>query len=213
HTSTTPNSYQDMHVDDPLGAAPMDNAASSSESSTASQNNSNYNAADYDLVDSVWKLNDIKIEYHPKTKIPSRIYWFADYGQDCNTTPASAFASDPWLPGFDNCLDFEFAELVLECTINRKQIDRLIGIAHCVANDPLQFLFTKYDDLKNAWDIAGKSHPPVVAVPYKKEDCVVELYTRNIWKLAVQQAQDPILALYFYWKATHNYKWDGLDWV
>ncbi|PSR71516.1 hypothetical protein PHLCEN_2v12599 [Hermanssonia centrifuga] len=155
-TTDQPNSH--MYTDDPLG---VDKPAGPSESTTSSWTDNNPNTADNDNpVDSVRQLDNIKIEYHPKARIPTKIYRFADYGRDCNTAPATTFANDPWLPGFNNRLDFEFAELTLECAMNQKQIDKLLGIVRRIANDPSQFSFNKYDDIKGAWDIAGEVHPP-----------------------------------------------------
>ncbi len=143
---------------------PFESAACPDEFAASLWTDGNPNTVDDDLVDSVREPDDMKVEYHPKTKIPAKIYRFGDYGRDRNVPPASAFDSDPWHPGFDSRLNFEFAELILECAMNKKQIDRLLSIVRCIADDPSQFSFTKYQDIKDAWDIAGQAHPLVCMV-------------------------------------------------
>ncbi|PSR75416.1 hypothetical protein PHLCEN_2v9131, partial [Hermanssonia centrifuga] len=162
NTSDLPDSIGVDNTAGPSNSAggPFESAARPDEFAASPWTDGNPNTVDDDLVDSVREPDDIKVEYHPKTKIPAKIYRFGDYGRDRNVPPASAFDSDPWHPGFDSRLNFEFAELILECAMNKKQIDRLLSIVRCIADDPSQFSFTKYQDIKDAWDIAGQAHPP-----------------------------------------------------
>ncbi|PSR77506.1 hypothetical protein PHLCEN_2v7846 [Hermanssonia centrifuga] len=162
-------------------------------------------------------LDDIRVEYHPKAKVPPKVFSFEDYGREQDKPPARAFVKDPWLPAFETRLNFEFAELTLECGMNKHQIESLLRIVHHISDDPSQFTYKTYEDLKGSWDVVGEMHPPFekhsINVPYKNKDSIVDVHIRDVWKLVLQQVRDPLLAPHFNWDATRVSKWNGQQWV
>ncbi|KAG1785489.1 uncharacterized protein HD556DRAFT_1314195 [Suillus plorans] len=56
-------------------------------------------------------IDDIKVEYHPNSGRPTKVYHFKDYGRSPGAPPAAPEADPmPWQP-FRTCIDFEVAEL------------------------------------------------------------------------------------------------------
>lgn len=100
--------------------------------------------------------DDIRTEYHPKSARPPTIDPFHLYG---HAAPAQACLSDsnderkPWSP-FRERLDYEIAELLLEATLNEKQIAKFLTFFHrCRAGEP--FTIMNYQDYHSTWELAS----------------------------------------------------------
>lgn len=96
--------------------------------------------------------------YHPHSGIPPRIDHFEDYGHDeaCQSVLVDC---DP-TSRFGSRTEFNFAELVLQASLNRQQIDRLLDVVDEIRNGA-PFTFRKHSDIEKAWDIASRWHAPV----------------------------------------------------
>ncbi|KAJ7707650.1 hypothetical protein B0H17DRAFT_1033442 [Mycena rosella] len=159
------------------------------------------------------KLNDIKSEFHPHSRLPSKQQSLDEYLRSelsrCRGPPNE---EQPWIP-FRTRLDFEVSEFAQENMLNKKAIDKLITlIRQCVAN-PEGFTITNHADMNKQWEGASKKCTEFkkyeVAVKYKGVDQKFEMHARPLWNWALDLIQDPRLAPFFVWDAERKYKYDG----
>ncbi|KAF8066566.1 hypothetical protein FPV67DRAFT_1196119 [Lyophyllum atratum] len=156
-------------------------------------------------------LNDIKTEYHPSSRIPTKIESFVDYNTSRVPDPIPP-EDKPWEP-FRSRLDFEVSELALEAALSRKQIDRLIGIIHCAmeGNESNKFTIGSSGEMKDMWEAASVLRTRFVkeniTVPYKDEDRVFEVQFRDPWDWALEIVRSPTLAPRIHWDAVRLFKW------
>lgn len=97
--------------------------------------------------------------YHPHSGLPPTIEHFEDYGRDEDAIRTILVDRDP-TSKFGSLAEFEFAELVLQASLNRKTIDRLLTIVLAI-RDGAEFSFRKHTDIEAAWDTASRWHAPV----------------------------------------------------
>ncbi|KAI6027992.1 hypothetical protein BKA83DRAFT_4462562 [Pisolithus microcarpus] len=163
-------------------------------------------------------VDNILIEYHPSAgrlseKIPFIEFVWGHrpkaYKPDTST--------DPWYP-FRSCLDFEFAELVLEATLSKEQINhflKLIKSARC-GSDP--FTLNEYSDLRSTWQAA--SH---CTMAFKKEIVCIDgidgephefpMYYRPLMDWATDLLKHPGIGPHFVFDAVCLFKFDGSTFV
>lgn len=108
------------------------------------------------------ELDDIRTEYHPHTKLPSKIVHFDDYreytSQRRRPTPRNPLK--PWTP-FKTRAEFEFAEFALDAALNKRQVNSLIGLFHrCIAGED-KFELKDHAELMHMWDLASVLHARV----------------------------------------------------
>lgn len=101
--------------------------------------------------------DDIKIEYHPHTQKPPLILKFnarkivkEPLDAADNLPPAAPVEAEPWAP-FDIRLDFEFAELMLDCLMNERQKKTLINLLKKLKKKPDEFTIQSFDHLDKIW--------------------------------------------------------------
>ena len=99
-------------------------------------------------------------EYHPSSHIPRRVQPFEEYGQDDNESPDTPVSNSPWEP-FQNRADFEFAEIALNSSLKRDQIDSLIKLINAVASGSMKFSLTSEAQLREVWTAASSQLTPV----------------------------------------------------
>ncbi|KAG1850125.1 hypothetical protein F4604DRAFT_1934564 [Suillus subluteus] len=73
------------------------------------------------------QLDDIKVDYHPHSQIPSTIHHFADFSCTRPMEASVPWSHTPWEP-FWTQLDFEVAEIALEAALNTDQTNRLLSL-------------------------------------------------------------------------------------
>ena len=98
------------------------------------------------------QLDDIKVEYHPKSGRPDKHFRFHEYTDARSPTPIVP-NQEPWKP-FRTRVDFELAELMLETRMNTKQSASLLSLIYCYIKDPESFTITNVRDLQKTWDHA-----------------------------------------------------------
>lgn len=98
------------------------------------------------------QLDDIKIEYHPKSGMREKVFRFHDY-TDARPAPSHPPDPEPWKP-FRTRLDFEIADLLLDTRMNKKQSSRLLSLIHRCIKDPQSFTLSDSDDLDKVWSHA-----------------------------------------------------------
>jgi hypothetical protein len=115
--------------------------------------------ADPDEAGESYKDGDIHIDYHPNSGQASRVFSSKEYKADmdgrsqCATMPPPE--ENPWLP-FSSREDFEFAEVVHDAKLNKKQIKKLIDIIHRCKKNPEAFTLRDTDELQTSLDDTSK---------------------------------------------------------
>ena len=101
------------------------------------------------------QLDDIKIEYHPRSGRPTQLFQFNEY---MNQLPESNIDippdPEPWTP-FRSRLDFELAELILDTHMNKNQTNALIALIHQCISEPQSFTLKNESDLSKIWQNAA----------------------------------------------------------
>ena len=97
--------------------------------------------------------------YHPNAKIEPTVEHFDQYGRNEDPEDPNVVDLDP-TSEFGSRVEFEFAELVLEAALNRKQITRLLNIVNKI-KDGAEFRFSKHTDIESAWKRASARYTPV----------------------------------------------------
>ena len=96
------------------------------------------------------QLDDIKIEYHPKSGEQEKVFRFHEYTDSC-PAPSVPPNKEPWKP-FRTRLDFEVAELLLDARMNKKHTSRLLALIHHSIEDPKSLtLLGSCTGLKELW--------------------------------------------------------------
>jgi hypothetical protein len=100
---------------------------------------------------------DIEIVYHPHSEKDTLILSPEEFKEGLNprSEPAGPLDGEPWRP-FSSRVDFDFAELVHNAKLNRKQIEGLIKIIQQCKDEPGLFTFNGYNDLKKVLDSTEK---------------------------------------------------------
>lgn len=77
------------------------------------------------------QLNDIKVEYHPRSGRQPQFFSFDEYKSNFQDLDSVDIPVDPepWKP-FRSRLDFELAELILDTHMNKNQTNELISLIH-----------------------------------------------------------------------------------
>lgn len=111
------------------------------------------------------ELDDIKVEYHPKSGIPTKVQAFGDFKrQPAHYSSWSAPDPDtrPWRP-FKSRLEFDVAEIALKAALNNEQTDRLLDICCRCAQKSEKFTFHNHKDVRAKWDAASQRLTGVVS--------------------------------------------------
>ncbi|KAI0777095.1 hypothetical protein BC629DRAFT_1736243 [Irpex lacteus] len=144
-------------------------------------------------------IDDIRVEYHPKSIHKTVIYPFDEYRQQRPTSGFAATMEEPWTP-FETREDFELAEIIHEARMSHALTERLLKLIN-----------------KRAWEHAAQFYPTfsvsTVAAEYKGVKEEFQFQHRPLWGWIEGQVQDPKLVPYFHWDAQRLYKYDGTRWV
>ena len=102
--------------------------------------------------------DDIKVEYHPRSNRHTEVFAFEDYHHNQPSAESESAPCDrePWRP-FRSRTDFEFAELILEATLNKEQTDMLLKLVCNVQQQPDSFTLTTHAELMEMWEQASKA--------------------------------------------------------
>lgn len=95
------------------------------------------------------------MEYHPKSKKApkTKYHRFEEYDNSVPETVDESLDEAPWKP-FESQLDFELAEIMLDCHMNAREKQRLISWVRRCLKDPDSFTIEKVADLDRAWENA-----------------------------------------------------------
>ena len=105
---------------------------------------------------------EVRIEFHPNSRrspivlSPDKFKRWSSGDGD----PAPPCVEEPWLP-FRSREDFEFAQLVHNAALNKKQVDCLVKLIKRCERNPGTFTFEGVQDVDNSWEDASKLLTPV----------------------------------------------------
>ncbi|KAG2751664.1 hypothetical protein P692DRAFT_201838757 [Suillus brevipes Sb2] len=143
-----------------------------------------------------FKLDDIKVEHHPGSGIPTKVFAFNDFTQP---------DAQPWRP-FRSRLEFDVAEIALEAALNNEQTDRLLDICRRCAQKSEKLTFKNHKDVRAKWDAFTKD---VISIPFADKSWDFDVYYRDLWEWATDLLRDPHLFPYFHFDAQHLSKFNG----
>ncbi|EDR03929.1 uncharacterized protein LACBIDRAFT_306616 [Laccaria bicolor S238N-H82] len=163
-----------------------------------------------DSIERPPQLDDIKVEYHPRSGHPSQLFQFHEY---MNQLPGSKNVDippdlEPWKP-FRSWLDFELAELILDTHMNKNQTNALITLIHQCISEPQSFMLKNESDLSKIWQNAAiratAFEKTTIKVEYGDEEKPFDVWTCPLWDWAQELLHDPHLAKEFHWDAEWHY--------
>jgi hypothetical protein len=95
-------------------------------------------------------VNDIKVEYHPNSGIPTSVEHLHEYRQR-RLGERQQLPDQPWKP-FRTRGDFEFAEIALDAALNKAQTNALISLIHHCISVPTSFTLSNHAELCQLWE-------------------------------------------------------------
>ncbi|KAG2047497.1 hypothetical protein BDR06DRAFT_1013796 [Suillus hirtellus] len=176
---------------------------------------------DGDLEYCEFQVDDIKVEHHPNSRIPTKVHAFGDF--KCHPAHYSSWSApepdaQPWRP-FKSRLEFDITEIALEAALNNAQTDRLLNICCCCAQQSEKFTFQNYKDVRAKWDAASQCvtgvvsllafTKDVVSIPFADASWDFDVYYRDLWEWATNLLHDPYLFPHFHFDAQHLSKFNG----
>ena len=102
--------------------------------------------------------SNFKTEYHPRSKRPTLLQTADEFRIYKTSSPPPDPA--PWRP-FRCEGDFEFTEIVLDTSLNKRHIDALLDLISRVAQGQTQVTFKNEDELRKVCDVATEELTPV----------------------------------------------------
>ncbi|KAF8896734.1 hypothetical protein CPB84DRAFT_1681981 [Gymnopilus junonius] len=163
------------------------------------------------------QIDDIKVEYHPKSHRPTKFYHLDDYAaQEGRPAEEPVADQEPWKP-FRTRLDFEIAELMLDSHLNVGQSSVLLSLIRKAIAQPADFTLSSTDELEKFWTAAretrgtGFEHKSV-KVDYKAEEIEFQVSTRPIWSWIEDIVDNGNIVPLFKWDAERRYRYNGSKW-
>ncbi|OSD08233.1 hypothetical protein PYCCODRAFT_1357246 [Trametes coccinea BRFM310] len=190
-------------------SSPSSSSSSSASSSSSSASSSEAGSAQSDQTD--FEPDTIKIEYHPHSGIGVRTVPFEEFQRYYAPQADPPLERQPWFP-YRSRTDFEFAKFVLDASLSRKEVDRLLKLIHCVREGKDQLSFHSYTDIQKGWAAASTKLTPftkhIIDVPYKNEMRSYPLWTRDVWEYLKDILRNPYLVSRMDWNAHRLYRFD-----
>ncbi|KAG1735756.1 hypothetical protein EDB19DRAFT_1896182 [Suillus lakei] len=162
------------------------------------------------------QLDDIQVEHHPHSQLPSTIHHFTEFSHSRPTEEHTPCNNSPWEP-FRIRLDFEVAEIVLEAAMTKDQTNRLFNLFHRSASGNDSFTLHNHDKVHSLWDLASQCYTrfqhDTVSVPFEKEVHKFNMHYRPLWDWALDLLRDQHLAPHFVFDAQCLSKFNGEQFV
>ncbi|KAI0374197.1 hypothetical protein BV20DRAFT_1041702 [Pilatotrama ljubarskyi] len=152
---------------------------------------------------------------HPHSGKSPTIQHLVDFTRETPKPDPSHLSHKPWEPAFQSLLDFEFADFVLEASLNEGEANKLLRLVRRIAESPAELTFDTYKDIKKAWKVASHITPAYqthnIQKQYGKEPepRTYVFHYRPLFEWALSLLRDPLLANKFAWDAVRHYKFDG----
>jgi hypothetical protein len=107
--------------------------------------------------------DDIRIEYHPKSKKATETFRFEDYDSHIRKNLDNPIDTEPWKP-FRSRLDYEVTSLIHDTHMNNSQTKTLLELIQLCIQDPGSFTINGATDLAKIWDAARNSRASGVSI-------------------------------------------------
>ncbi|KAF8887634.1 hypothetical protein CPB84DRAFT_1749688 [Gymnopilus junonius] len=163
------------------------------------------------------QIDDIKVEYHPKSHHPTKFYHLDDYAaQEGQPAEEPVADQEPWKP-FRTHLDFEIAELMLDSHLNVGQSSVLLSLIRKAIAQLADFTLSSTDELEKFWTAAretwgtGFEHKSV-KVDYKAKEIEFQVSTHPIWSWIEDIIDNGNIVPLFKWDAERCYRYNGSKW-
>ncbi|ESK82060.1 hypothetical protein Moror_13415 [Moniliophthora roreri MCA 2997] len=141
-------------------------------------------------------VDDIRTNFHPASGHPMEQKAFEDFGVEEAEDPVP-YDSIPWHP-LPMQFDFEVANLVLLCSINKEQTNKFLKLLEQSYQEAHTHL-ENYDQVQKMWDATAdrktRFKQSEVSVPYKNEIQMFDVYYHPLWDWIVETIKDLHLAL------------------
>ncbi|KAG2074144.1 hypothetical protein BDR04DRAFT_1126829 [Suillus decipiens] len=131
------------------------------------------------------QLDDIKVDYHPHSQIPSTIHHFAEFSHTCPTGAS-------------------VTEISLEAALTAEQKNRLLSLIHCSA---FQELWSTASQCFTPFQV------DIVSVPYKNKVHKFDMPYHPLLEWALDMLQDQCLVPHFVFDAQCLYKFNDTHFV
>ncbi|KAG1814111.1 hypothetical protein EV424DRAFT_1348837 [Suillus variegatus] len=158
------------------------------------------------------ELDDIKVEHHPHSQIPSTVHRFSEFSRSCPTEDYVPRNDSPWEP-FRTRLDFEVAEIALEAAMTKDQTNRLLNLIHRSASGNDTFTLQNHDEVRSLWDLASQRYTKfqndTVSVPLGNEVREFDMHYCPLWDWVLDLLRDKRLAPHFVFDAQRLSKFNG----
>ncbi|OJA20946.1 hypothetical protein AZE42_03510 [Rhizopogon vesiculosus] len=162
------------------------------------------------------QLDDIKVEYHPHSRIPSTIQLFSDFSRCRPTEDTMPHSASPWEP-FRTRLDFEVAEIALAAAMTKDQTNRLFELMRRAASAKEDFTLQSHDEVRTLWKMVSERFTPFetskISVPHQGKAHEYKMYSRCLWNWALDLMRDSQFAPHFVFDAQRLYKFNGAHFV
>jgi hypothetical protein len=122
------------------------------------------------------ELDDIKVEYHSHSQIPSTIHAFSDFSRHRPTEDSVPRNTTPWEP-FRTRLDFEVAEIALAAAMPKDLTNRFLDVVRRVANAKEDFTLQNHDEIRSLWEMASARFTPVSHSDVHKASMCHQVYS------------------------------------
>ncbi|KAG1837830.1 hypothetical protein F4604DRAFT_1601105 [Suillus subluteus] len=162
------------------------------------------------------QLDDIKVEYHPHSRIPLTVHPFSEFTRHRPTEDTVPRSASPWEP-FCTRLDFEVAEIALAATMTKDQTNRLFELVRRAASAKEDFTLQSHDEVRTLWKMASERFTPfetsAISVSHQGEAHEYKMHSRCLWSWALDLMRDSRFAPHFTFDAQRLYKFNGARFV
>jgi len=108
---------------------------------------------------SVERPKEFKTEFHPRSRRPDLLQRFEEFGVT-RCAPEVPADEEPWRP-FQSRGDFEFAEIAVDASLSKTQINALLDLISRVKMGQTELTLKNENDLRRAYDNVAKELTPV----------------------------------------------------
>ncbi|KAF9024771.1 hypothetical protein BDP27DRAFT_1248625 [Rhodocollybia butyracea] len=161
------------------------------------------------------KIDDIRVDFHPRSEKPSTTYHFQEYIRDHPHTYNIPTDFTPWKP-FRTKLDFDVSEFALRAGLNTNLTNDLIGLLNRCAQGQDDMTIKDSNEMQAIWDLASfkstEFQSDTVAVNYGGEDRIFEMHYRSLLDWMLDIVTNPELSSKLTWDAEKLYKFNGVKW-
>ncbi|TFK20456.1 hypothetical protein FA15DRAFT_646974 [Coprinopsis marcescibilis] len=122
----------------------------------------------------------------------------------------------PWYP-FETRADYEFAQLTLRSSLNRKEIGNLLSLFQRVAQKEDVLTLDNVTNLENTWTAASHLVTPFtcqdISLKFNEKEYMFQYWGRSVWDWIIDLVKNQLLRDKWDWSSKVMERFDGEDWV